>query len=231
MKILVFLLILANLLFYAFSTGLIDTGGSNESNRVGLQLHPERIRIVASGEPPAPAAPSAAPVEPVSAEVATTEVAAEVVAPVCLRWVSLAKVEAERVGRVVGGGFADFTMTQKTVAGEGSGWWVHMPPLANRAAADKKAQELKTLGVSEYFIVQDGPSRNAISLGIFSSEKGAQEHLAKLQALGVRSARVGARPDKEGNLQVELRGPAERRAMLQAALLEALPKNPPKDCE
>ncbi|MCA1938884.1 MAG: SPOR domain-containing protein [Dechloromonas sp.] len=231
MKILVFLLVLANLLFYAFSTGLIDTGGSNESNRVGLQLHPERIRIVASGEPPAPAAPQAAPVEPVPAEVATTEVAAEVVAPVCLRWVSLAKVEAQRVGRVVGGGFADFTMTQKTVAGEGSGWWVHMPPQANRAAADKKAQELKTLGVSEYFIVQDGPSRNAISLGIFSSEKGAQEHLAKLQALGVRSARVGARPDKEGNLQVELRGPAERRAMLQAALLEALPKNPPKDCE
>jgi len=230
-KFLVFLLVLANLLFYAFSTGLIDTGGSSESNRVGLQLHPERIRIVASGEPPAPAAPQAAPVEPVPAEVATTEVAAEVVAPVCLRWVSLAKVEAERVGRVVGGGFADFTMTRKTVAGEGSGWWVHMPPLANRAAADKKAQELKTLGVSEYFIVQDGPSRNAISLGIFSSEKGAQEHLAKLQALGVRSARVGARPDKEGNLQVELRGPAERRAMLQAALLEALPKNPPKDCE
>lgn len=232
MKFLVFLLVLANLLFYAFSTGLIDTGGNSESARINQQLHPERIRIVASGEPPAPAVPQAAPVEPVPAEVVTAEAAAaEPVAPICLRWASLAKVEAERVGRVVGGGFADFTMTQKTVAGEGSGWWVHMPPLANRAAADKKAQELKTLGVSEYFIVQDGPSRNAISLGVFSSEKGAQEHLAKLQALGVRSARVGARPDKEGNLQVELRGPAERKAMLQAALLEALPKNPPKDCE
>ncbi|WP_341744135.1 SPOR domain-containing protein [Azonexus hydrophilus] len=231
MKILVFLLVLANLLFYAFSTGLIDTGGSNESNRVGLQLHPERIRIVASGEPPAPAALQAAPVEPVPAEVATTEVVAEAVAPVCLRWASLAKVEAERVGRVVGGGFADFTLAQAAVAGEGSGWWVHMPPQANRAAAEKKAQELKALGVSEYFIVQEGASRNAISLGIFSTEKGAQEHLAKLKAQGVRSARVGARPDKDGNLQVELRGPAGRKDALLAALAEALPKSPPKDCE
>jgi len=48
-KILVFLLVLANLLFYAFSTGLIDSGGNSESARLGQQLHPERIRIVASG--------------------------------------------------------------------------------------------------------------------------------------------------------------------------------------
>ena len=231
MKILVFLLVLANLLFYAFSEGLIDTGGRNESNRVGLQLHPERIRIVASGEPPASVAPQATPVDPVPADVATAEAAAEALAPVCLRWASLAKLEAERVGRVVGGSFADFTLAQIAVAGEGSGWWVHMPPQANRAAAEKKAQELKSLGVSEYFIVQDGAARNAISLGIFSTEKGAQEHLAKLKAQGVRSARVGARPDQEGTLQVELRGPAGRKAALLAALADALPKTPPKDCE
>lgn len=226
MKVLVFLLVLANLLFYAFSTGLIGTGGSNESGRVGQQLHPDRIRIVASGE--APAAVPDAPVEAVESESEAGAPAAAV--PACLRWASVTKIEAERVGRVISGGFADFSLEQKAVSAEGSGWWVHMPAQANRAAADKKAQELKALGVTDYFIVQDGVSRNAISLGIFSTEKGAKEHLAKLQAQGVRSARVGTRPDKEGNLQLEVRGPEERKALLLTALAEALPKNPPKDC-
>jgi hypothetical protein len=226
-KVLVFLLVLANLLFYAFSTGLIGTGGSDESARIGQQLHPDRIRIVASGD--APATVPEAPVEAVEAEAEAGAPAA--VVPACLRWASVTKVEAERVGRVISGGFADFSVVQKAVSGESSGWWVHMPAQANRAAADKKAQELKSLGVTDYFIVQEGASRNAISLGIFSTEKGAQEHLAKLQAQGVRSARVGTRPDKEGNQQLELRGPDERKAMLLQALAEALPKNPPKDCQ
>ena len=223
MKVLVFLLVLANLLFYAFSTGLIGTGGSNESGRIGQQLHPDRIRIVASGDAPAP---EIAPDEPVAA----VEPAVEAAAPACLRWASVTKIEAERVGRVISGGFADFSLEQKVLGAEASGWWVHIPAQANRAAADKKARELKALGVTDYFIVQDGASRNAISLGIFSTEKGAQEHLAKLQARGVRSARVGTRPDKEGNLQLEVRGPDERKALLLTALAEALPKNPPKDC-
>jgi len=226
-KILVFLLVLANLLFYAFSAGLIGAGGSDESARIGQQLHPDRIRIVASGD-----APAAAPKAP--AEVAEPQAEAggpAAAAPACLRWASLTKVEAERVGRVISGGFADFSLEQSVVSGEGSGWWVHMPAQANRAAADRKAQELKALGVTEYFVVQEGPSRHAISLGIFSTERAAQEHLAKLQAKGVRSARVATRPDREGNLQLELRGPDERKALLLTALAEALPKNPPKDCQ
>nr|WP_302476158.1 SPOR domain-containing protein [Azonexus fungiphilus] len=119
---------------------------------------------------------------------------------------------------------------ERRPAGESTGWWVHIPPLANKAAADKKAQELKALGVSDYFVVQEGATRNAISLGIFSSEKGGRERLAELQAQGVRSAKLVPRPDKDGNQQIELRGPADRRAALLAALAEALPKTPPQDC-
>ena len=60
-------------------------------------------------------------------------------------------------------------------------WWVMVPPLANKAEADKKVGELKELGVSDLFVVHDaGPNQFAISLGVFSSEKGGQEHLARL---------------------------------------------------
>jgi len=226
-KTLIFLLVLANLLFYAFSTGLIGAGGSDESGRIGQQLHPDKIRIVASGDPPATAGEVEARVAPPPEAEAKNATAP--VAQMCLRWKSLSRVEAERVGRVVSGGFADFSVT-RTASVEGGGWWVYMPPLESRELADKKARELKTLGVSDYFILQEGELRHAISLGVFSSEKAAQDHLAKLQAQGVRSARAGMRPDKDGNVQLEVRGPEERKPLLLKALAEALPKNPAKDC-
>lgn len=229
MKLLVFLLVLGNLLFYAFSTGLIGTSGGGEDVRVGQQINPESIRIVARGEAPPPAAATPATPEPAVEKPAEAQPASPEAAPVCLAWAALAPVAAERVARVVSGGFADFKLERRP-AGESTGWWVHIPPLANKAAADKKAQELKALGVSDYFVVQEGATRNAISLGIFSSEKGGRERLAELQAQGVRSAKLVPRPDKDGNQQIELRGPADRRAALLAALAEALPKTPPQDC-
>lgn len=229
MKLLVFLLVLGNLLFYAFSTGLIGTSGGGEEVRVGQQINPESIRIVARGEAPPPAAATPATPEPEVEKPAEALPASPEAVPVCLAWAALAPVAAERVARVVSGGFADFKLERRP-AGESTGWWVHIPPLANKAAADKKAQELKALGVSDYFVVQEGATRNAISLGIFSSEKGGRERLAELQAQGVRSAKLVPRPDKDGNQQIELRGPADRRAALLAALAEALPKTPPQDC-
>lgn len=232
MKALVFVLVLANLLFYAFSTGLIGTADVDEGVRLAQQVQPERINIVARGEPPAPAVAPAAEPEPAPAPATEEEAPAAASAPqACLRWETLSLAEAERVSRVLGGGFNDFTALRLATGGDGSGWWVHIPPLANKATAEKKAQELKTLGVSDYFVVQDGPVRHAISLGVFSSEKGGKERLAELQAQGVRSARLGIRPDKEGNLRLELRGPTERLEALQAALLEALPKSRPESCQ
>ena len=67
MKALVFVLVLANLLFYAFSTGLIGTADVDEGVRLAQQVQPERINIVARGEPPAPAVVPAAVTEPESA--------------------------------------------------------------------------------------------------------------------------------------------------------------------
>jgi hypothetical protein len=77
---------------------------------------------------------------------------------------------------------------------ESAGWWVFIPPQGSRAAALKKAGELKALAVDDYFVVQDdGPYHWALSLGVFRSEEAAQSRLAALRAQGVRSAQVGAR--------------------------------------
>ncbi len=241
MKALIFLLVLVNLFFYAFSAGHLGNTASIDAGRLEQQLKPESIRIVSRGEKPAPpATPTAAPVSvetpPPALEVArveptlVTEPPGSASGPICLVWDALAQVAAERVSRVVSRGFPEFKLQQGATHAEGNGWWIHIPALADKAAAEKKSGELRALGVNEYFIVQDAPNRHAISLGVFSSEKGARERLAQLQAQGVRSARLGVRPDKDGNIRLEIRGPADGREALLAALLAALPKNKPQDC-
>lgn len=234
MKTLVFLLVLANLLFYAFSAGYFGRPDNPDAVRVEKQVLPERMRIVSRGEAPVTPAKVAEPVKPeVVAETPKPEPALKVEesAPVCLAWEHLPPVDAERVASVLSSKFAEFKVVRRVEAGEGNGWGVFVPPLAGKADAERKATELRQLGVTDYFIVQDGPIRHAISLGVFSSEKGAQERLAELKEKGVRSARVMPRPGKDSTVNVQATGPASARDALLAAIGKAVPKTDLVGCK
>lgn len=77
---------------------------------------------------------------------------------------------------------------------EVSSFIVHIPPQASRAAAEKKADELRELGVTNFFILNDSsPLKWGISLGVFRTEAAAQAQLAALVKQGVQSARVAPR--------------------------------------
>jgi len=85
---------------------------------------------------------------------------------------------------------------------------VFIPPQANRAAALKKTAELKSLGIDDYFILQDeGKMRWALSLGVFSSEEAARSRLEALRAKGVRSAQTGEREAQVSKIWFQLRTP------------------------
>jgi hypothetical protein len=78
-----------------------------------------------------------------------------------------------------------------------AGYWVFIPPMRSQAAMERKAAELRNLGVDEYFPILDpGRWRYAISLGVFRSEEGATRYLAQLRQMGVRSATVGEREQR-----------------------------------
>ena len=258
MKVLVFLLVLGNLLFYAFSAGYLGRPDNPDAGRVNQQIFPERMRIVSRGEAPAApaktdipkpvvveAAPQEAAVAPAKDAapepmVKSAEAAKEVVAPaskppevpqVCLAWEHLSAPDADRLAAMLAGKYADFKVSRRVIAAEGNGWWVFIPPLAAKADVDRKAGELKQLDVSDFFVVQDGPSRFAISLGVFSSEKGAQDRLADLKAKGVRSARVGPRPGKDSTVRLQAQGPETSRGGLLAAAGKILPKADAQDCK
>lgn len=217
MKALVFLLVLANLLFYAMSNGIFGSPENPDAGRINQQIAVDRIKLVSRGEAPASKTP-----EPAPAKAADT----------CLRWEQLAIAEADRLEILIKEKFADLAVKRQTIAGEGSSWWVYIPPLAGKPEADKKAAELRRLGITDYFVIQDNSNnRFAISLGVFSSEKGGQERLAEVKAKGVKSARVSLRPGKETQYVVEAAGPLPDKAQLIDALADSLPKNPPQNCK
>ncbi|MGB4063884.1 MAG: hypothetical protein WBK19_08675 [Azonexus sp.] len=251
MKALVFLLVLANLLFYAFSEGYFGRPDNPDAGRVEQQVLPERMRIVSRGEAPGaplvkpePVAPAVVPAaetpgnaegpapnlpEPApeaKAEKAQVAGAAEVVdkPQVCLTWRPLPLVDADRLSVLLAKRFGDYKVTRKVVASEGSGWWVFIPPQPTKAEAERKSTELRELGVTEFFIVQDELNRNAISLGVFSSEKGGQDKLAELKAKGVRSAQVAPRPGKDSLVTLQARGPVGDKVELIGAVGRLLPK-------
>jgi hypothetical protein len=233
-KTLVFLLVLGNLLFYAFSAGYFGRPDNPDAVRLDKQVLPERMRIVSRGD--APAGPVKAP-EPVVVEAKAEEAAkVEVVAkpeekPVCLLWEHLPVAEADQLGTVLAGRFAEFKLTRQLVAAEGSGWWVFVPPLPSKAAAEKKAGELRQFGITDYFIVPDGFSRYAISLGVFSSEKGGQDRLAELKDKGIRSARLAPRPGKDSTVSLQATGPATAKPALLEAVGKLLPKAEAQGCK
>ena len=80
------------------------------------------------------------------------------------------------------------TQTNMTSTGqENVRYWIYKPPLATAEAAQTKADELRKLGVEDFFIVQDDPKwRNAISFGVFRDEKLADKLMADLKNKGVK---------------------------------------------
>lgn len=232
MKTLVFILVLGNLLFYAFSAGYFGQPDNPDAGRIDQQVAPERMRLVSRGEAPPAKPPEAPPPAAEPENVPPPPPAPAPVASTCLRWEQLTADEARRLASQIGEKFATYKLVKHTVASEGNGWWVFIPPLAGKAEAEKKAGELRQLGITDYFIMaEDGPSRFAISLGVFSSEKGGQDRLAELKAKGVKSARFSPRPGKDSSITLEARGPLPEKPSLLKLIADSLPKLQAQDCK
>ena len=179
MRALFLLLVLANLVFFAYAHVAREGTGSSVQQ---LQIAPERIKLLkAAGEAPPDKAKAPGKAIPPAPRVSFAPAA-------CLEWgvfagPAVTRAESALAQLPLGAGQLDRVVT------DAGGWWVYMPPLKTKADADKKVGELKALGVTEFFVVQEqGQWRNAISLGIFKSDEAAQAFLSRLKERGVRSA-------------------------------------------
>jgi hypothetical protein len=226
----VFLLMFANLLFFAWAQGYLGPPSNPDVLRVAQQLNAERVRIVARGDAPAEAWKLAdRPAKTEEIPVAAAE-RAEPQVDACVRIADLPQVEGERIDALLAEGWPAFK-AQRTTQEGGPSYWVYIPPLASKQDADNKAAELKRLRVPELFIVQESGAYNrAISLGLFSTRDAANARLEVLRALGVKSAKVGERGTRPAIVTVDISGPAAESDALRQALGAALPDVRLADC-
>lgn len=183
MRALFLLLVAANLGFFAWASYLSPQDATSDRRPLAQQLDPEKLPILRGGDAPAPGPASTPKAEPVAAA-STAE---------CIEWGGFAVAEAPRAETALGPLALGARLSQRR-SEETAGWWVYLPQQPNRDAAQKKAGELKKLGVEDYFVVQEaGRWRWAVSLGVFSSEDAARSRLDALRAKGVQGAQVGER--------------------------------------
>jgi sporulation related protein len=259
MRIVFFVLVLANLAFFAWTR--LAQPGSAESQLVDQQLHPEAIRLLtpdqvarasakqvppaqkaaaparpeagAAGTPPAPTDSAKAP-EPAAGKTAEPQAAARAPEPVkvaaCMELGAFNQAEAAKVEQALASLALGERLSQRRVE-ETAGFWVYLPPQPSRQGANRKIAELKKLGVGEFFIVQDDPEyRYAVSLGVFKSREAARSRLAELRGKGVRSARVGARETQVPKVFFAVRDVPGPEAARLNELRQSFPGAELKDC-
>jgi hypothetical protein len=141
----------------------------------------------------------------------------------CLEWGLLAGPDVARADAAIARLDLPQVLVQRVVADVG-GYWVYIPPLKDKVEVDKKIRELKKLGVTDFFAVQDQTRwRNAISLGIFKSEDTARNFLARLRGKGVRSAIVERRENFLKQIVYFVREPGDATVTKLAELQREFP--------
>lgn len=121
--------------------------------------------------------------------------------------------------------------TQRTVQ-EVASHIVYIPSQGDKESADKKVGELRRLGITDFYVMQDNsPMRWGISLGVFRTEESARAHLAALNQKGVRSARIGQRTVSTSQVAFQFRNLEPEKKWLVEKIKSGFAKQEVRGCE
>ena len=203
MRTLVFLLLLANLSLFGYIK--LDSLGTGEGVRLAQQVQPDKIKLLTPQEVAALGPAKAASL-----------------ADVCVEWGPLSDTDRNRALASLEPLDLSRLMTQKKVEVIAS-YWVFLPPAANRAAAEQRLAELRASGIKDVSLMDSGPQRNAISLGVFRGEEAARNRLASLQAQGLTNARLEPRTQSVQQTMLVVRDPTAQAMARLKELQSAFP--------
>lgn len=211
MRTLFFLLLLANVVFFAYGR-LGDVLFPGESELLQQQINPQAIKVLTAAQLAKAAAVKRDKTVP------------------CLEWGAFVGGEVGRADEALAPLALGEKLAQRRVD-ESATWWVFMPPQGSRQAATIKTAELKRLGIDDYFIVQEDPkARFAISLGVFRTQEAARNRLEQLRSKGVRTAQVGARDTQVQRTWFQVRDAPEAVVAKLNDLRQAFPGSELKEC-
>lgn len=206
MRTLVVFLLLANLALAGYLW--LDSASGGEGVRLKEQVQPEKIKLLTPQEVAALGPAKAA-----------------ALANVCLEWGpfgetdrarALADLDSLALGRLV---------SQRRIDNP-TAFWVYLPPFPTKAAADKRASELKAAGQKDVVVVDGGAQRFAISLGAHKTEDAANAQVAELAKQGISGAKAGPRPQVVLQSMIVIRDPQQP---LIAKLRDLAPAYPGAD--
>ena len=203
MRTVVIFLLLANLTFFAFTR--LDATSEGEAVRLVEQVQPEKIKLLTPQQ---------------VAALGPAKVAA--LADVCLEFGPLTEADRARALADLDSLALGKLLTQKRIETTTS-FWVYLPPAPSRAEADRRVADLRTRGLGDVAVVDAGPQRNAVSLGLFQTEDAANNRLAEAQKLGVANARVGPRQQVIAHTMLVIRDPQAQVVAKLRDLMSAYP--------
>ncbi|MDP3844707.1 MAG: SPOR domain-containing protein [Oxalobacteraceae bacterium] len=218
LKFIFWILLLANAALLALNLGTLGTivPDGREPQRSKRQIDPQRLTLLAGGAAAASAAiaPAAAP-----ALVACTEIGNFPLAVA-------SRFEAQTAALALG------DRQSRRNLREISSYMVYIPSQGDQAGAQKKVEELRQRGVTNFFVMQDNSDlRWGISLGVFKTDATAQKLLAQLRQQGVLSARIGTRSVATSKVVFQIRDLDPASAAALDRIAADFPEQQLRSCE
>lgn len=187
LKFLFWTLLLANAGLFAYERGYLVAWlpDGHEPERMANQLNAESVK-------PVPAAiAEAKPAADAAAESAAKSASAKTAESACREIAGFDPAGAKRFDSAVQTLALGSKLTRREVE-EVANNIVYIPSQGSKEGAEKKATELRHLGITDFYIIQDtGDLHWGISLGVFKTEESARALLTALSQKGVHSARLG----------------------------------------
>lgn len=209
MRVFLLVLVLANLLLLAYQYYAPQQSPAAQS-ALTQQLQPERIRLLSQDE---------------VARMTTGSKSAA-----CFELGPLVPNDLGRAQDAIKALQGSVKLSERRTE-EPSGWWVLIPPLTSRQAANQRAAELKAGGIEDWFVIQDDAKfRNAISLGLYRSEEAATTRLEALRKRGVKDAEARPREGGPTRVFVQVRDAADDFRTRLAELKPSFPASDVRDC-
>lgn len=204
LKLLFALLLLANAGLFAYQQGYLEAllPDGREPARLSGQINPDQIKLISADAARAKlVVPDEPEAEPAPAVAATAQPALS-----CTEVGNFEAADAKRFETRLAALSLGDKLSRRTVQ-EVARHMVYIPPQGDKEGADKKANELRRLGIKDFYVIQDtGELHWGISLGIFKTEEAARAHLAALGQKGVRSARLGLHNVTANKIAFQIRG-------------------------
>lgn len=193
LKFVFWALLCLNGVLLAYGQGYLGSfkNAEREPARLKNQVAPEKLKVItpeqaqAASEQSASAEPSASAAAASASAPAVQTIACTEIGPFSAGEAKRFETRLERLG--LGERQSRISVPFQEVTSR----LVYIPPLGSKEAAERKAAELRNLGISNFFIISnDSPIKWGISLGLFKADGAAQAMLASLAKQGVRSARI-----------------------------------------